>query len=153
MGLQHRLTDWLHRECRRGQAYADILLQVGGRLGDCAAAVNALAVEVRKPAPAFVTVLVIGTDAPGREEAADAFTCPIIFATSAKVRGRGSEPIAVDIHRPMKNCQIVVLADLERVDVRGIFCGSDVLTMTGPLAYCESIQPGVLVRVVCELRE
>lgn len=147
--LIERFRAWLHRDCRRGRGTADALLEVGARLGELGRYSRELAAAVIER-PAFVTVLVIGVDAQSPLNP-DGRT-PIIFASTKRVEGRGGQPISVDIHRPLVQCSVVVLADLERVDVRGIFSGSDVLTLAGPVAFVQSLPVGQLVRVACELR-
>jgi hypothetical protein len=152
-----RFRTWLHRDCRRQRGTADALLEIGARLGELGRYSRELAAAVIER-PAFVTVLVIGDEE--RSPTRTAHTAgeksepgaPIIFASSGKVPARGGQPISVEIHRPLAECCIVVLADLERVDVRGIFYGADVLTMAGPVAFVKYVAPGHVVRVLCELR-
>ena len=143
-----RFRTWLHRECRRQAGTAGALLEVGARLGELGRYCRELTAAVVDQ-PAHVTVLVMGY----ADDAGAGRGVPIIFATAARVGRRGAEPIKVEVYRPLVDCRVVVLADLERVDVRGIFRGTDVLTMTGPLAFFASILPGELVRVIVELRE
>jgi hypothetical protein len=58
-------------------------------------------------------------------------------------------------HLPLKDVRLTVFADFERVDIRAIFLGIDVVTAqlgTCPVARFSDWPPGVLLRVQCELR-
>lgn len=153
--IRERLRAWAYR-LGFELVTRDGLINVSARLGECVDAINGLGAYVRswqeRRPPSFVTVLVIGVDA--QSPVTPDGRTPIIFAATKRVEPRGGEPmISVDIQRPLVHCSVVVLADLERVEVRGIFAGTNVLTMAGPAAFVESLTVGQIVRVACELRE
>lgn len=143
-----RFRMWLHRECRLERSNASALISVGEQLAALTQSCRQLAAAVIDR-PAVVTVLVMGhagkAGVPGG--------VPLIYTSSARVGRRGEPALTVDIYRPMFDCSVVVICDLERVDVRGIFLGTDVLVMTGPIAYFKEVTPGTAVRVISELRE
>lgn len=152
-----RVRAWLYRAGLR-VVPVDDLANIGARLVELVDAVNGLGAYVRgwrealQRAPSFVTVLAIGVDA--KSPATPDGRTPIIFSASSRVPVRGGgNPITVEIIRPLVHCSVVVLADLDRVDVRGVFVGSKVLTLASPIAFVDSLTVGEHVRVACELRE
>lgn len=154
--IRERLRAWTYRAGLE-LVTRDGLANVSARLVELVDAINGLGAYVRvwrdavQRSPSFVTVLVIGVDA--KTPLTPDGRTPIIFAATGRVPARGGNPISVEILRPLVHCSVVVLADLERVDVRGLFIGSEVLTMVGPVAFFESATPGYQVRALCELRE
>ena len=154
--IGNRVRAWLYRAGLR-VVPVDDLANIGARLREVVDAVNGLGAYVRgwreavQRAPSFVTVLVIGVDAESRAEPDG--RSPIIFSTAARVTARGGQPISVEILRPLVHCSVVVLADLERVDLRAILQGTHALSMGSPITFSQSLSPGEHVRVICELRE
>ena len=154
--LRERFRGWLHRDCRTRLDWVNALAAVSARLSELGKYCHDLTAAVVDQ-PAHVTVLVIGckpeTIGAGHGYEGAGRGAPIIYATAARVGRRGAELINVEIHQPIVDCCVVVLADLERVDVRAIFRGTDVVTMAGPVGFFAEIRPGELVRVSAELRE
>lgn len=70
--------------------------------------------------------------------------------------GRAGDPIVLRPQQPLAALRVFVFADLELVDVRGIFCGVEVCTVAmgscpvGAFAFCE---PGVDIRIDCRPRD
>ena len=69
------------------------------------------------------------------------------------VKDSGGVTIRLETTRPMSDCVVLVLADLQRVHVRGISHRLDVLAMDGPIARLRGDwHLGEYVLVECWLR-
>lgn len=134
----NRLRDWLHRECRREQGLAGALLEVGQHLAGLSETVRAVINR-----PEVVTVIAYGER--------DGFGLVTVDSEKVEV-GEKARTIELENHWPVKRFHVVVLANLDRVDIRGVFRGVDLLSMVGPVTFGETWELGQKVRVVVELR-
>lgn len=78
---------------------------------------------------------------------------PVTFGMSGYVRNRFTFQETTQI--PLRDVRITVFCDLERVEIQGIFCGSDMAHAAPgscPVAFVESVEPGQIIRVPCTLR-
>lgn len=68
--------------------------------------------------------------------------------------GRNSTELRVEPMRPVEASTLVVLADVERVEVQGLFVGVDCVVLGSPLGFFAGvIVPGQLVRAMVYRRE
>jgi hypothetical protein len=98
-----------------------------------------------EPLLPFVCVLVEGMGPKG----------PLTAGTTARVRRDNVHMLELTTHTPMRFCRVTVFADLERVDVGGIFVGSDYMHAalgTCPIAFVPEWPVGVWLRVQASLR-
>jgi hypothetical protein len=63
-----------------------------------------------------------------------------------------TETIELKANFPVRDFQVVVLADLQRLDDVKIFARQDLLAWAAPVAFGGELQVGELVRVVCRTR-
>jgi hypothetical protein len=92
----------------------------------------------------FMCVLVEGTGPRG----------PTTMGATARV-SRGGVMVELTAQVPMKDVRVTVFADLEKVDVGGVFVGADYLhAVLGecPIACVPEIHLGVRIRVQASLR-
>lgn len=88
------------------------------RLDDLRMLVERLLVPARpEPAPPFVCVLV----------EADGPNGPTTLGASGRASKLPGKPLELTAMVPLKNVRVTVFADLERVNVRGIWCGVDLV--------------------------
>lgn len=156
--IRERFRAWLHRDCRRERGVADALLEIGGRLGELGRYCHELTKAVVER-PERVTVIVFGLRA-GADLGAEAAGVEVLnlrewFVVDSKsVRvGQKSERIDCTSYFPIQSFQVLVLANLERVEILGVFKGRDLLAMASPVAYGTDWHLGVNVSVLCSLRE
>lgn len=77
------------------------------------------------------------------------------WADSKTLSDRASNTdLTVEPMRPLEAATLVVLADLERVSVNGLFVGVDCVVLGSPVGfYSQVITPGVKVRAMVSRRE
>lgn len=133
----NRFRNWLHRDCRRENGLTNALMAIGGRLAE-------LSQLLQQERPELVTVIAFGER--------DGFGLVTVDSKKVAVGAEGSTTIELENHWPVKRFHVVVLANLDRVDIRGVFRGVDLLSMVGPVTFGDDWQLGAKVRVVVELR-
>lgn len=110
---------------------------------------------VQRQPPAFATLLVIGK-AYGSYSDKKGVGEPFMTSWAASQRvaeGRNATMVKVAPMRPLEACTAVVLADLERVEVQGLFVGLDCITLGAPVGFFELVTPGQEVRAMLLRRE
>jgi hypothetical protein len=69
---------------------------------------------------------------------------------------RANEAIVLKTQVTLRRVRVIVFADLEKVDVRGIFCGAKLASValgSCPMATFDSCEPGVDIRVDARVRD
>jgi len=99
-----------------------------------------------QPPPPFVCVLVEGEGPNGRTT----------FGRTGRLRdGGGAVMLECQPNVPMRDCRVTVFADLERVDVGGVFLGTNYVHAalgTCPIAFFAEWPLGVWLRVQALVR-
>ena len=156
-----RFRAWLHRDC----ATVDAVEALRGNAGALQALAGMVSMWTARmlERPERVTVIVFvqrAAPAPleGDETSRNGVTATLqrewIVVDSKTVRvGSKSERIDCTSYFPIASFQVLVLANLDRVDILGVFKGRDLLAMASPVAYGEDWHLGVNVSVLCSLRE
>lgn len=104
---------------------------------------------MREPLDPSATLLIIGET---RQNDGDPF--PTALAASKRVAaGRSSTMIEIEITAPLESCTAVVLCDLERVEVNGLFIGANVVNLGSPVGMFDSVVPGYRFRAMLNQRE
>jgi hypothetical protein len=148
-----RFRTWLHRDCRRARGTADALLEVGARLGELGRYCHELTRAVVER-PELVTVIAFGQgDEMRGVERVQSDAWFVVDSKKLEVKPGGSQTIDLNSNFPIRAFQVVVMANLDRVDIRGVFQSTNLLAMASPIAYGKDWQLGSLVRVVVQLRE
>ncbi len=107
----------------------------------------------RAPSPRpFVSLLAIGRRADGGK-----LGRRITMGTAKHIEESYSDTLALRPMVPMGQIDVIVFADLELVEVTGIFVGTDLVhAQLGPCPYARIasvVQPGVEIRAACCLRK
>lgn len=161
-GLQpviDRFRKWLHRGCQLERGTASALLSVGEQLAALSGGMLLLRQGLEK-VPERVTVIAFGTRAPGLEmvgnvEVVTTTPDPLIVVDSKTVRLRGTaaETITLETMFPVQSFQVVVMADFDRVELRGLFLRTDLIGMASPIGFGKEWRPGEQVRAIVARRE
>lgn len=130
-------------EFKRLRALPDRFDTLIGRLRE-------LTTELAKPVPPTVVFLGFGVVGEGR-------VLSVVGGDRVRLHdGLATHTLQFGTHRPVRNLQVVVFCDLDRVDVRNIFVGTDVLANSvdsgSPIAWKEELLPGILVRAMVQRR-
>jgi hypothetical protein len=162
----NRFRKWLHRDCQLERGTASALMSVGEQLAALSGGVLLLRQALER-VPERVTVIAFGQRAPSATGAVDLVrrvtredsqiaavpvvdSQPLIVVDSKTVRLRGerTETITLETHFPVAAFQVVVLADFDRVELRGLFLRTDLIGMHSPIGFGQEWRPGEQVRAV-----
>jgi len=147
MMIRERFRAWLHRECRLERQYASALLNVGEQLGALSGGVMLLRQVLQQGPPERVTLIAFG------ERAGEPQPLIVVDTKTVRLRGDASETITLTTHFPVQSFQVVLIANLDRVELRGLFHRTDLMGMESPIAFGKSWAPGELVRAIVQRRE
>lgn len=147
LDLRERFRAWLHRECRLERSNASALLSVSEQLGALSGGVLLLRQALEKGPPERVTLIAFG------ERAGEPEPLIVVDSKTVRLRGDATETITLTTHFPVQSFQVVVIANLDRVELRGLFHRTDLMGMESPIAFGKSWVPGELVRAVVQRRD
>jgi len=156
MKLADRLRGYLYKAGLR-VVPVDDLANVSARLGELGRYAHELARAVIE-APTVVTVIVFGDDRIGlshmseREQSESAPRLVVVDSATRALKYDQTETIELKAHFPVKDFQVVVLADLQRLEDMKVFHGPNLMAWSSPVGFGHNLQVGELVRVICRTR-
>lgn len=154
--LRERFRAWLHRDCRRERGMVGALLEVGGQLAELSRYSRELTAAVVER-PELVTVIAYGMRGPGPGGATLGGFHPglnwvVVDSKKVEVKPGGMQTIELECIFPIQDFQVLVLANLDRVDIQCVAKASTVLAIGSPVVLGRDWLLGQRVRVVVELR-
>jgi hypothetical protein len=167
----NRFRKWLHRGCQLERGTASALLSVGEQLAALSGGMLLLRQGLEK-VPERVTVIAFGTRAASATGAVDlvqrvtrderqiaavpvveAEPLIVIDSKTVRLRGTATETITLETMFPVQSFQVVVMADFDRVELRGLFLRTDLIGMASPIGFGKAWGPGEHVRAIVARRE
>jgi len=136
----NRFRKWLHRDCLLERGTASALISVGEQLAALSGGVLLLRQALER-VPERVTVIAVGSREAGGPPL-------IVDSKTVRLRGERTETITLETHFPIAAFQVVVLADFDRVELRGLFLRTDLIGMQSPIGFGQEWRPGEHVRAV-----
>jgi hypothetical protein len=155
MKIADRLRGYLYKAGLR-VVPVDDLANISARLGELGRYAHELARAVIE-APAVVTVIVFGyrdgqTHMVERERRDSEPVLVVVDSATRAVKYDQTETIELRANFPVRDFQVVVLADLQRLDEIKIFHGPNLMAWTSPVGFGSELQVGEIVRVICRTR-
>lgn len=94
-------------------------------------------------------------DAHLTERASELEPLIVVDSQTVRLRGETTETITLNTYFPIRTFQVVVLANFDRVELRGVFHGPNLLGIgqQSPICYGKHWMPGEYVRAIVSRRE